>query len=165
MTGAGEAIIGADLVFNDNREDVCHTGKGPQQLHVASKLDALQDAFFERGDLLHDGIEEIKYLFKTATGFSRKFLEVSMEPDSAFTDEDIAVIRIVESVLGKCGVNTVPESSTRLRECHRSCSLTAYGFGEVLVRRGSHQEVSKRLGGFRGGPVWRDLWHRVCRSY
>ena len=78
----------------------------------------LQDAFFERSDLLHGGIEEIEFLFKTATGFSRKFLEGSIEPGSAFIDEDIAVIRVVESVLSEGGVNAVLESGTRLRECH-----------------------------------------------
>lgn len=144
MTGGGEAIYGADLAFNNDREDVCHTGKGFQQLHVGSELDTLQDAFFERSDLLRDGIEEIEFLFKTATGFSRKFLEGPIEPGSTFTDEDIAVIRVVESVLSEGGVNAVLESRTRLRECHRSYSLTVYGFGEVLVRRGSHQEASKR---------------------
>ena len=144
MTGGGEAIDGANLTFDDDGKDVPHTGDCFEMLHVGCELNAIEHAFFENSDLLHSGIEKLELLIDAKTCFWRKSLEGSIEPESTFTDEDIAVIRVVESVLREGGVNTVLESGMRLRECHRSCSLTVFGFGEVLVRRGSHQEESKR---------------------
>lgn len=125
---SGEAIDGADLSFDDDGEDVTHTWKGLQQLHIRGELDAFQDAIFEHGDLFHGGVEEIEFLFQAAAGFRREFLEGSIEPGSTFSDEDIAVFGGVESVLGEGGVNAVLKSGTRLTECHASameCALVA----------------------------------------
>lgn len=118
MPCIGEAIDGADLTFNNDGEDVTHTGDGFQALHVRCELDAFQDAFFEHGDLLHGDVEEIEFLFQAAASFRRELLECSIEPGSAFSDEDIAVFGGVESVLGEGGVNAVLKSGTWLTECH-----------------------------------------------
>ena len=101
VASSGEAIDDTDLALDDDGEDVTHTGDGFQQLHVGCELDALEYAFFERGDLLHGGIEEIEHLIKTATCFRRELLDSSVEPCSAFADEDIAVLGSVEGVLGE----------------------------------------------------------------
>lgn len=115
---SGEAINGADLSFDDDGEDVSYTGEGFQALHILCELDALEHAFFESSDLLHGGVEKIEFLIEAATGLRREFAEGSIEPGSAFSDEDIAVFGGVESVLGEGGVNAVLKSSTRLTECH-----------------------------------------------
>lgn len=95
VTSGGEALDRADLAFNDNSEDICHTRKGCQQLHVGGELDALENAFFEHSDLVDDGIEEIEMLLETAACFRGKLLDGSIEPGSSFTDEYIAVLRCV----------------------------------------------------------------------
>jgi hypothetical protein len=148
----GEALDRADLAFNDDSEDICHAGKGCQQLHTGVELDTLEDAFLERGDLVHDGIKQIEMLLETAAGFRRELLDGSIEPGPSFADEDIAVLRCVESVLGEGRVNAFLESSPGLRERHRSSSLTGCGSGEALVRPGSLREAARRQGDFPNGP-------------
>jgi hypothetical protein len=81
-------------------------------------LDALENAFFEHSDLVNDGIEEIEMLLETAAGFRREFLDGSIEPGPSFAEENIAVLRCVESVLGEGRVKAVLERGTRLRERH-----------------------------------------------
>lgn len=86
---SGEAIDGTDLAFDDDGEDVSHTGDGFQALHIRCELNALEHAFFESSDLLHGGVEKLELLINATACFWRESLEGSIEPGSTFSDEDV----------------------------------------------------------------------------
>lgn len=126
VPSSGEAIDGTDLAFDDDGEDVSHTGDGFQALHVRCELNTLEHAFFEGGYLLHGGIEKLKLLIDATACFWREFLDSSIEPGSTFSDEDVRMPGGIESILGESSVDPVLESCAHFAERHAGAVKLAF---------------------------------------